>query len=154
MVQGKKRCKQQENFWDWTAFHAFHLSFNLHFIYFILITCVSPALLIIWILNFWMETFRNRGWVGVCPLQIQKLMLSDWTYHWNWTYWTPACIYLFQHCPRQNPSSNNKELHGTTLLSTSIHPQNVCPYVIVLWLLSFWKLAKREENTASLTENS
>lgn len=52
VVQGKKSCKQQEIFRDWAALYAFHLSFNLHFMYFILITCASPALFTLWMLNF------------------------------------------------------------------------------------------------------
>lgn len=102
-----------------------HLTYTLYIFY----SChwVSPALLILWMLNFWMETFRNRRWVGVCPPQIQKLMLSGWTYQWNWTYWTPACIYLsFSTALGKILQAITKNsLHATTLLSTSIHPQNV-----------------------------
>lgn len=52
VVQGKKSCKQEEIFRDWAALYAFYLAYNLHFMYFILITCVSPALLTLGMLNF------------------------------------------------------------------------------------------------------
>lgn len=119
-----------------------HLTFALHILF------SSPVYLLHFLYcgcwtSEWIETFRNRGWAGVCPLKIQKLKLSGQTYHWNWTYWSPGCILpQFQHCPRQSPSSNNKELPPCNHTIILFYSSTECSLCYCALTINFLEISK------------
>lgn len=130
-VQGKNGCKPQETFRDSASLWAVGLLFNLHFMYFILITCKSPAYFLrcgCWTSE-WIEIFKNwRLRLFFVPhrpksqrYQVKLTIEIEFSELWG-------CILpQFQNCPRQNPPRNNKELlpcnHSKNYYPVSIHPQ-------------------------------
>lgn len=135
VVQGKNGCKQQEIFKDSASLCAFCLSFNLHFMHFILITCKSSAYFLhcgCWTSE-WIEIFKNGrfGLVFVPHRSKSQHYQVKLTTKIELTELQGCILPQFQNCPRQNPPTNNKELppcnHSKNYYLVIIHPQKAYP---------------------------